>query len=191
MASPANTVQACPEWQRPAQSQKTGPTRRGEQDGDGPGCAPVNSSVLQGQARCEMADGRWQQGTPASVSTGWAGWWTGGARGGASKGKGTMKTNIACSNLYGVREMAYPSQPTCVLAYRVLRTRINRIDRNNRINRVLTHAADITLSRLGNFASPSLSLSLSLPFQSIWEQYVCDCECLVVSPAEHCQTMPF
>lgn len=68
----------CPGWQRPAQSQKTGPTRRGEQDGDGPGCAPVNSSVLQGQARCEMADGRWQQGTLGSVSTGWAGWWTGG-----------------------------------------------------------------------------------------------------------------
>lgn len=45
-------------------------------------------------ARCEMADGRWQQGTPASFSTGWAGLWTLVGRGAVERrgGKGTIKT---------------------------------------------------------------------------------------------------
>lgn len=72
-----SSVSLCPGWQRPAQSQKRakshqeGRRRRGltrdreEQRGTG-----------RDWARCEMADGRWQQGTPASLSTGWAGLWT-------------------------------------------------------------------------------------------------------------------
>lgn len=117
MVSPASTVQACvrdgsDQLNHKRQDPPGGANRTGMDQG-ALQSTPVNSSVLQGQARCEMADGRWQQGTPASVSTGCAGWWTGGAHGGASKGKGTMKTIIACCNLYGVREMAYsvPSPP--------------------------------------------------------------------------------
>lgn len=83
-----------------------------------PSSQPVNSSVLQGRARCEMADGRWQQGTPGSVWTGWAGWWAGGAGGGASRWpgwKGTMKTIIACCNLDavgGIIDGVFRTQPT-------------------------------------------------------------------------------
>lgn len=77
---------------------RTGPTKRGDEDGDGPG-----------RARCEMADGRRRQGTPATNSNGlgWAGcgpvdWW--GKRRGAKGNNEDNHLPAACRN----RNMAPP-----------------------------------------------------------------------------------